>query len=227
MHYSRADIAPPPPSACTSYIDLFGAVQGLLTFPHAECQEVFTRPLHRIREFTVANMDADHNRSPDRVQRTLHEVNHLGTVYVHLSSDSPFWWREFSAPATRIEFRSVAWSMTLQELPRPAGMTGDQPAPCTPETHPRSRPGSRDDDNRNHPARQSSIPAGIRALIPRDANGVEPCLPFYGGGMCSGGTRGTCADGRAHTWPTHLPTTFTNFCTRGFGRRRENNRHRA
>jgi hypothetical protein len=186
--------APPPPPACTSYFDLLSAIQGLLTFAHAEWFEEFTRPLHRLREFTVANMDADPLHNPERVQRTLHEVNHhLGATYVHLASDSPLWWREFSTAAARIEFRSVAWSMALQELQQPAAprSTPSASAPCfSPgplRTAARSRYAPRHDDERNTAARPSGIPASVRALIPRDAHGMEPCLRFFGGGMCYGG----------------------------------------
>lgn len=81
--------------------DLLEAVQSLLAFAHAEWYALSTRPLHRIREFVVANMDADPSHTPQRVQRKLHEADlHLGSVYVHLSSDSPFWWREFLSAAT-------------------------------------------------------------------------------------------------------------------------------
>jgi hypothetical protein len=92
--------APLSPPACTSYFDLLSAIQGLLTFTHAERYEEFTCPLHRLLEFTVANMAADSRHNPERVQGTLHEVNHpLGATYMHLASDSPLWWRGFSTAA--------------------------------------------------------------------------------------------------------------------------------
>jgi len=94
--YFGTSAAPP------SYFDLLSAIQGLLTFAHAEWHEEFTCPLHRLREFTVANMDADPCHNPERVQRTLHEFNHhLGATYVHLASDSPLWWRHFSTATAR------------------------------------------------------------------------------------------------------------------------------
>jgi len=139
-------------------------------------------------------MDADPRHNPERVQNTLHEVNHhLGATYVYLASDSPLWWRDFSTAADRIEFRSVTWAMALQELQLPAAPRSApsahhhalRPAPL--RTAARSRYAPRHDDERNTAARPSGIPASVRALIPRDAHGMEPCLRFFGGGMCYGG----------------------------------------
>jgi hypothetical protein len=57
------------------------------------------------------------HHSPHRVSRTLHEINHhLGSVYIHLSSDSPLWWRELCEASACIEFTSVAWATALHEL---------------------------------------------------------------------------------------------------------------
>ncbi|KAG6956280.1 hypothetical protein JG688_00011500 [Phytophthora aleatoria] len=70
---------------------------------------MFARSLYRICQFVVANLDVASTHNTRRVQRTLHEVNHhLDAVYVRLASDAPYWWREFSAAASRIAFSSRA-----------------------------------------------------------------------------------------------------------------------
>ncbi|KAE9073433.1 hypothetical protein PF010_g25075 [Phytophthora fragariae] len=223
--------SPPPAPPCDTYFDLLCAIQGLTTFANSQWHDVMARPLYRLREFVVANMDVDPPHTPARVERTLHEVNHhLGAVYVHLSSDSPFWWREFSAAASRIDFGTVAWAMALQAIPiataapaAPARRSGPSGNPNT-QT---ARPTQRGEADRVQPTRPGGLPASVRALIPRAAGGVEPCLRFFGGGMCFGGTRDQCAiEGRAHTWLDDLPPALVAFITKQYGRRRQSTRQR-
>ncbi|OWZ14782.1 hypothetical protein PHMEG_00011682 [Phytophthora megakarya] len=49
--------------------------------------------------------------------------------------------------------------------------------------------------------REKSVPDDIRALIPTNRRGEEPCLRYLGGVMCSGGTRDRCRNPkRNHEW---------------------------
>ncbi|KAE9288130.1 hypothetical protein PF008_g26224 [Phytophthora fragariae] len=147
-----------------------------------------------------------------------------------LRDDSPFWWREFSAAASRIDFGTVAWAMALQAIPiataapaAPARRSGPSGNPNT-QT---ARPTQRAEADRVQPTRPGGLPASVRALIPRAAGGVEPCLRFFGGGMCFGGTRDQCAiEGRTHTWLDDLPPALVTFITKKYGRRRQSTRQR-
>jgi hypothetical protein len=222
------NVALPAAPACTPYFDILAAIQGLTTFANALWYEPLTRPLYRLREFVAANMDADPHHSPHRVSRTLHEINHhLGSVYIHLSSDSPLWWRDFCAAAARIEFTSVAWAMALHELAHVEPASGDprrQVASSGPAAPTRPR---RDDAIRIPASRPGGIPANVRSLIPRNDDGDEPCLRFFGGGMCPEGTRTDCAiPGRTHTWHGDIPPALKAFAVRKFGRRNHPDRRR-
>ncbi|KAG2997509.1 hypothetical protein PC121_g20621 [Phytophthora cactorum] len=227
MHYARTDsaaqleagssganlnldfgsnTAPPPPPACDTYFDLLGAIQGLLTFVHTEWHEIFTHPLHRIREFVVANMNAD--------------------PITRLSASSGRCTRSTitSVQLTRIEFKSIAWAMALQEIASASSMSTPHALTNTSASSSAARPTSRGNhvhrgDNERLSSLPSGIPASVRALIPRDTNGVEPCLRFFGGNMCFGGTKDKCTAGRKHTWPDELPVALVNFATKMFGRR--------
>lgn len=122
------------------------------------------------------------------VQNTLHEANHhLSAVYVHLSNGSHYWWREFSAAASRIDFKGVVWIMALQEIASaPVIVSTQRLASPVSVVPPSSRPGyTMVASAWHHP---SNIPASRRALIPRDANGIETCLRFFGSTMYFGGT---------------------------------------
>ncbi|KAE9315192.1 hypothetical protein PR003_g19052 [Phytophthora rubi] len=108
--------APPTPPVCRDYQDLLSAVQGWMSFANAHWYQPMAQSLYRVPEFVMANMDADPAITHRRVQHTLHEVNQqLGAAFVHLSSDSPFWWREFSTAIGRIDYHSASWSMALHD----------------------------------------------------------------------------------------------------------------
>jgi len=179
----------------------------------------------------MSNMDADPSNSSRRVQRTLHEVNQLlGAAFVYLSSDSPFWWREFSAAVARIDYMSPTWSMALHELAvtpvRPVvGPRSSTPANRAPAAHPSARSVSRQPATRNR--RPGSIPAHIREIIPRNEEGDEPCLRFFDGSMCDGGSRDQCAfETRTHTWSGDLPPALMKFIKERFGSRGRGQNHR-
>ncbi|KAE8892634.1 hypothetical protein PF003_g23417 [Phytophthora fragariae] len=183
---------------------------GLTTFANSQWHEVMARPLYRLREFVVANMDVDPPHTPARVERTLHE-------------------RIFSRGFAH-RLWHVAWAMALQAIPiataapaAPARRSGTSGNPNT-QT---ARPTQRAESDRAQPTRPGGLPASVRALIPCAAGGVEPCLRFFGGGMCFGGTRDQCAiEGRTHTWPDDLPPALVAFTTRKYGRRRQSTRQR-
>ncbi|KAE9001540.1 hypothetical protein PR002_g17885 [Phytophthora rubi] len=108
--------SPPTPPVCRDYQDLLSAVQGWMSFANAHWYQPMAQSLYRVPEFVMANMDADPAITHRRVQHTLHEVNQqLGAAFVHLSSDSPFWWREFSTAIGRIDYHSASWSMALHD----------------------------------------------------------------------------------------------------------------
>jgi len=164
--------APPAPPLCRSYNDLLSAVQSLMSFANAQWYPEIAQALYRVREFVMSNMDADPSNSSRRVQRTLHEVNQLlGAAFVHLSSDSPFWWREFSAAVARIDYMSPTWAMALHELAvtpvRPVvGPRSSTPANRAPAAHPSARSVFRQPATRN--PRPGSIPAHIRQRLVND-----------------------------------------------------------
>ncbi|KAG3128835.1 hypothetical protein PI124_g10447 [Phytophthora idaei] len=150
----------------------------------------------------------------------LHEINQfLGAAFAPSASGSPYSWHEFASAVARIEFRSVSWSIALHEVSqvaeaRPPAFAPPLPqaqvAPHTPAP-PRSTPG------RTAHELPGGIPANIRSIIPRDADGPEPCLKFFGGGMCDGGTRDTCASHeRTYVWSGDLPAAFI---AKRFGKR--------
>ncbi|KAG6586852.1 uncharacterized protein IUM83_18848 [Phytophthora cinnamomi] len=223
-----ANVASQAAPPCTSYLDLLDAIQGLTTFAHVEWYEVTYHPLYRLRKFVTANMDADPANTPRRVQRTLHEVNQFfGSAYIHLSSDSPAWWREFRTSTHRIKFSSAYWAIALC-----ANITSVAPAPI-PDNGPELRADSQRRVTREHGTRPaqshpSSIPASWRALLPTSSDGQEPCLRVFGGSMCFGGMASTCAvRNRLHTWPEELPAALLTFIRRKFGHRDSNQRRRA
>ncbi|KAE8883851.1 hypothetical protein PF005_g19897 [Phytophthora fragariae] len=223
MDFGRG-VTPPPAPACTTYFDLLGAVQGLASYANANWHEPMAHVLYRVREFVTANMDADPANTPCRVERTLHEVNQfLGAAFAPLASDSPYWWRDFSMAASQIEFRSVSWSLALAELAHtPATPTPQPPRGVSMDASARHSRG------RNAPDRPGGIPSDIRRIIPRNEAGHEPCLKFFAGGMCEGGTREVfAAQGRTHIWSGELPVALKAFISKRFGSRRGSQNRRS
>ncbi|KAG6617251.1 uncharacterized protein IUM83_02422 [Phytophthora cinnamomi] len=222
-----SNVAPPSAPTCNSYNDLLGAVQGLTTFANAEWYEPMAHVLYRLREFVTANMDADPGHTPARVQRTLHEVNRLlGDAFVHLASDLPTWWRDFSAAVHRISYSSSSWAVALCSL-APAAV------PATRDSYPRTssppqRRATHEPSARGVQTRPGGFPANMRALIPRNAEGQEPCLRFFAGSICFGGAASTCAvRNRLHAWPDELPAALLAFIKKKFGRHDPGQRRRA
>ncbi|KAE8950711.1 hypothetical protein PR001_g34037 [Phytophthora rubi] len=120
--------------------------------------------------------------------------------------------------------------MALQAIPiataAPAAPARRSGPSCNPNTQ-TARPTQRAEADRVQPTRPGGLPASVRALIPRAAGGVEPCLRFFGGGMCFGGTRDQCAiEGRTHMSPDDLPPALVAFITKKYGRHRQSTRQR-
>jgi hypothetical protein len=92
----------------------------------------------------------------------------------------------------RIDYMSPTLDMALHELAvtpvRPVvGHRSSAPANRAPEAHPSARSVSRQPATRN--PRPGSIPAHIREIISCNEEGDEPCLRFFDGSMCDGGSR--------------------------------------
>ncbi|ETN06449.1 hypothetical protein PPTG_23382 [Phytophthora nicotianae INRA-310] len=140
-------------------------------------------PSSRLRD-----MDEDPEHSPELVKRTLDEVNQfLGPTFILLSSDSPTWWRDFCASAHRITFTSPSWAIALSSTrSAPTAATRSSPPVRAANGHRQVTGGG----GENSQPRPSTIPQKYRSLIPRNADGQEPCLRFFGGGMCYGGLAG-------------------------------------
>ncbi|ETK82831.1 hypothetical protein L915_11858 [Phytophthora nicotianae] len=177
-------------------------------------------PSSRLRD-----MDEDPEHSPELVKHTLDEVNQfLGSTFILLSSDSPTWWRDFCASAHRITFTSPSWAIALSSTwSAPTAATRSSPPVRAANGHRQVTGGG----GENSQPRPSAIPQKYRSLIPRNADGQEPCLRFFGGGMCYGGTAATCGSRtRVHTWPEDLPPTLMEYITKRFGHRDAGNRRR-
>ncbi|KAL4106536.1 hypothetical protein PRIC1_004587 [Phytophthora ramorum] len=82
----------------------------------------------------------------------------------------------------------------------------------------RDQPRSRETQGR----RKKSVPDEIRALIPSNRRGEEPCLRFLGGVMCSGGNRDRCGHPkRVHGWPSaDIPRRLKEWAQDTYARRR-------
>ncbi|OWZ13974.1 hypothetical protein PHMEG_00012621 [Phytophthora megakarya] len=78
------------------------------------------------------------------------------------------------------------------------------------------------------PPRTDQIPEDIRAIGPRNTEEQEPCLRFFAGSMCYGGSKTKCASSkRTHTWPDPLPPALMDFIKKKFGRRGTGQRRHA
>ncbi|EGZ21136.1 hypothetical protein PHYSODRAFT_329163 [Phytophthora sojae] len=165
------------------------------------------RLLDQLRRFVFDNQRADPANTSELVTRTLQYANvYLGRAVAHMSEDSPTWWRDFCADTEAIEYRSIEWLLALQTLTATAQ---SQPAPLR-------APPQTDQPRRAQNSRPQAMPDNIQALVPSRSDGTEPCLRFFGGGMCTGGDR--CAYSfRTHTWDGPLPRDLVSCITRQYG----------
>ncbi|KAE8914622.1 hypothetical protein PF003_g1193 [Phytophthora fragariae] len=163
-------------------------------------------------------MDAEPGSTPRRAQRTLHEVNQLlGSAFIHLVSNSPSWRRDFCAAVHRISLSSASWVVARCVIPPACDSSASASDPVVPAGQ--QRQVCREPGSRGAQPRPSGFPASIRGLIPRNTDGQEPCLRFFAGSMCFGGSASTCTvRNRLHTWPDALPTALMAFIKMKFGR---------
>ncbi|KAG1706478.1 hypothetical protein DVH05_001627 [Phytophthora capsici] len=211
--------APPQAPSCRNYHDLLGAIQGLTTLANAEWYEPMAHVLYRLRDFATRNMDEDPDHSPELVKRTLDEVNQfLGSTFIHLSSDSPTWWRDFSSPPHPGRLHSAQRGVHQQ---RPS--VAPPSRPCLQHTAPSYKWRGR------KPATTPEChPTEVPRNDPRNADGQEPCLRFFSGAMCYGGTTATCGSrSRVHSWPEDLPPALIDYIKKRFGRRDTGNRRHS
>ncbi|KAE9245303.1 hypothetical protein PF002_g7320 [Phytophthora fragariae] len=104
----------------------------------------------------------------------------------------------------------AAARLIAQSLPAPR-------AEPTTQGHPASA-GPNRRMNTNH---ATGIPEHIRQLVPRRPDGKEPCLRFFGGEMCFGGSRERCANSyRTHSWEGHLPRELQSYINKQYGSNR-------
>ncbi|EGZ14451.1 hypothetical protein PHYSODRAFT_508073 [Phytophthora sojae] len=155
------------PATCASYDDIFLALSPTFSESGGSCL---------ITQF------ADPSNNPLRVTRTLqYAIMYMSRAVSHLPDDSPSWWRDFCAAIEAIEYRSFEWLLARQNLPSPCNER--------PPAHLSAAAGP----NRRRSARTTGMPEHIRQLVPRRADGTEPCLRFFGGGMCFGDSCERCA----------------------------------
>ncbi|OWY91338.1 hypothetical protein PHMEG_00040122, partial [Phytophthora megakarya] len=124
------------------------------------------------------NKSADPEGLPARVKLVLLYVNKwLGEALGHLQVNNPTWWGGFSSTVEAIDYKSPGWTMSLVNTLSQAG----------------HQSGTTDRDQQRtldvYGRREKSVPDDIRALVPTNRRGEEPCLRYLGGVMCSGGTR--------------------------------------
>ncbi|OWY97276.1 hypothetical protein PHMEG_00032244, partial [Phytophthora megakarya] len=145
----------------------------------------------RLRPFMSKNKSPDPEGLPACVSLVLLYVNKwLGEALGHLQVDNPTWSGGFSSAVEAIDYKSPVWTMSLVTTLSQSG----------------HRSGTTDCDHQRkrdvYGRREKSVPDDIRALVPTNHRGEEPCLRFLGGVMCSGGTRdksGTKASSRRAT----------------------------
>ncbi|KAE9035856.1 hypothetical protein PR002_g7361 [Phytophthora rubi] len=212
-----ANVSPPPTPACKAYNDLLSTIQGLTTFANA------SRWLMR---YIASGSSSPPTWTPTSGARP----NACNAPFTKLIS---FWgsrssiWQatrhrggETFAPRSTasLYISSTSWAVALCAIPPPSDSAApaSDPAVATGQQHQVSRePGPR-----GAQPRPSGFPANIRGLIPRNTDGQEPCLRFFAGSMCFGGSASTCAvQNRLHTWPDALPAALMAFIKKKFGRR--------
>ncbi|KAJ0390334.1 hypothetical protein ATCC90586_011380 [Pythium insidiosum] len=178
----------PPSPPCPSYDALLDAIHGLSAFANEMWFDHVRKLLSRLRAFVSKNKSADPSCRPSRVRLTRQYVDRfLGRSMGHLQSESEQWWLHYCESLRQIEFTNPEWGMalvnTLQAEPRQRELK--------PRDAPLKRPGN--------------MPAEIKDLIPRNAEGKEPCLRHFSGLGCPGGKDRCTNRILLHTWPSKLP----------------------
>lgn len=174
--------------------------------------------LERVRAFVLANKAANASRSQARVTLTLQYCDRfLGTALSTLHLDHPLWWRRYCEAVDEVRFDTASWALLL-------GSIRDDP-PASSHTDPWTQHVSRRDCNavfkgrspRQHQQRRQIMPDDIRALIPKDRFGKEPCLRHLIGLPC-GNRPGCCAQAyRTHDWEgPALPRRLEDWAKRHF-----------
>ncbi|OWZ02542.1 hypothetical protein PHMEG_00025882 [Phytophthora megakarya] len=179
-------------TSCRSYEDILDGIHGLTRMGEAMWHDHMLLLTERLRYFVSKNNSADPEGLPARVKLVLLYVNKwLGEALGHLQVDNPTWWGGFSCAVEAIDYKSPDWTMSLVNTLSQAGHQSG--------TTDRDQQRTRDIYGR----REKSVPDDIRALVPTNRRGEEPCLPYLGGVMCSSGTRDKCGHPkRVHEWPS-------------------------
>ncbi|OWY99893.1 hypothetical protein PHMEG_00029029, partial [Phytophthora megakarya] len=180
---------PPASTSCQSYENILDGIHGLTRMGEAMWHDHMLLLTERLRSFMSKNKSADPEGLPACVSLVLLYVNKwLGEALGHLQVDNPTWWDGFSSAVEAIDYKSPVWTMPLVATLSQAG----------------HRSGTTDCDHQRkrdvYGRREKSVPDDIRALVPTNHRGEEPCLRFLGGVMCSGGNK--CGHPkRFHGWP--------------------------
>ncbi|EGZ21663.1 hypothetical protein PHYSODRAFT_493999 [Phytophthora sojae] len=209
IDFSSVTAPAEPPTTCPSYDVILLALSGLSAFGSAFWYPHMISLLDRLRRFVTDNQAADPNNFPDRVTLTLQYANvYLGRAAGHLAMDTPTWWCDFRAATAAIEYKSLEWLPAFQSLPTTGSANlASQSVPAPPR-----RPSS---------TRPPTMLGHLRQQIPRRSDGPEPCLRFFGGDMCFGGSRDKCAySHRTHRWDSPLPRELQAYINRQYGSNR-------
>uniref|UniRef100_H3GU08 Uncharacterized protein n=1 Tax=Phytophthora ramorum TaxID=164328 RepID=H3GU08_PHYRM len=213
--FNPAATLPTAATSCSAYDDILDGIHGLTRMGEVMWHDHMLLVTERLRVFVSKNKSADPAGQPCRVKLVLLYVNKwLGTALGHVQVDSPAWWGGFSKAILAIDYKSSEWTMALVNTLSQASAA--PPPSRYPEA--RDQPRSRETQGR----REKSVPDEIRALIPSNRRGEEPCLRFLGGVMCSGGNRDRCGHPkRVHGWPSaDIPRRLKEWAQDTYARRR-------
>ncbi|EGZ08232.1 hypothetical protein PHYSODRAFT_525964 [Phytophthora sojae] len=220
MDFSNKTTPPPTPLECTSYDDILSALYGLKSFGNKLWFDYLNVLISRLIHFVSDNRSQDPSNSSIRVKRTLQLSNaFLGAALDHLAADSPSWWRDYWGEVHKISSESLSWILALQNIQASqvaclrAAATAHTGSATAPSAH-----ASSDGNRRSQANSYNPIPEHIRRQVPRRPDGTEPCLRFFGGSMCHGGTVDRCAySKRTHVWDSPLPREVQSCINRLYG----------
>ncbi|KAE9358967.1 hypothetical protein PR003_g1013 [Phytophthora rubi] len=215
MDFGAGAVLPATTPQCATYEDLLAAISGLTSFGDALFYDHVRRLTSRLKRFVLANMERDIN-TPERVTLTLMYVNnYLGRAMAHLVEDSPEWWRNYCEAVRAVDYPAADWQAALNGLAlRLAARTSAPEASARQPQRNTNAPAPR----RAPAGRVPIMPEHVRRQIPRDADGREPCLRYFSGGMCYGGSAERCAHAhRTHHWDRRLPRDVQDFIDRHYG----------
>ncbi|KAI9980774.1 hypothetical protein PInf_010093 [Phytophthora infestans] len=182
---------------CQTYEDLLAAIGGLVSLGDALWYDHVRRLLSRLKRFVLANKERDENTPELELPTLLHVSQFLGKTLAHLMMDVPHWWRDFSEAVRAVVYHSPDWQAALNGLALRLAAKTPGATSFPPATEPRPTQTLASSSSRRGPSsRVPVMPDAIRRLIPRDADGREPCLRFMGGCMCFGGNADSCAHSR-------------------------------